>query len=392
MAIQTDLNIIHCDLDAFYAAVEQRDNPSLKGRPVIVGGRPDSRGVVATCSYEARVYGVKSAMPLAEARRLCPEAVFLPVDMKRYGEASRQVFEIFSRFTPDIEPLSIDEAFLDVTGSLSIFGSAEKIAWDIKKAVLNEAGLIISTGISYNKFLAKLATDLGKPDGMKIIRREEATHVLSLLPVSRLWGVGTKTQQILKRMGIETIGDLAVTPPDILEKHLGQAGMFFRELAHGIDNRKVETDREVKSMGREITFDEDIDDRHQLEACLLQFSYLLGRRLRRTKLEARTVTIKVRYHDFKTVNRSKTLDGYTASSTVLYETALFLLRKLGKGRGRIRLIGLSVSNLRSFEVLEQFSLFKNESVSRSEELLDQINDRFGENTIITANLLPYREK
>lgn len=392
MASKTELNIIHCDLDAFYAAVEQRDNPSLKGRPVIVGGRPDSRGVVATCSYEARTYGVKSAMPLSQARRLCPEAIFLPVDMKRYSEASRQVFDIFYRFTPDIEPLSIDEAFLDVTGSASTFGSAEKIAWDIKKAVLNEVGLIISTGISYNKFLAKLATDLGKPAGMKIIRRDEAITFLSPLPVSRLWGVGAKTRQILKRMGIATIGDLAVTPPEVLEKRLGQAGTFFWELAHGIDNRQLETDREVKSIGREITFDKDIHDQHQLEEYLLQFSHLLGRRLHRAGMEARTVTIKVRYHDFKTVNRSKTLNCHTANSTVLHETALSLLNKLEQGRDSVRLIGLSVSNLRSLEGLEQGSLFVDESVSRSEEVLDQINDRFGENTIIRASLLPYREK
>ncbi|MGE5545067.1 MAG: DNA polymerase IV [Bacillota bacterium] len=392
MAIKTDLSIIHCDLDAFYAAVEQRDNPALRGRPVIVGGRPDSRGVVATCSYEARAYGVKSAMPLSQARRLCPEAVFLPVNMKRYGQASRQVFEIFSRFTPDIEPLSIDEAFLDVTGSLSIFGSAERIAWDIKKAVLEEVGLIISTGISYNKFLAKLATDLGKPNGMKIIRREEATAVLSPLPVSRLWGVGSKTRQILKRMGIETIGDLALTPPEVLDKHLGQAGTFFWELAHGIDNRRVEKEREVKSIGREITFDKDLDDQHRLKEYLLQFSHLLGRRLHRAGMEARTVTIKVRYHDYKTVNRSKTLSGYTANSTLLYETALSLLSKLDQGRGSVRLIGLSVSNLRSFAGLEQGSLFVDDSAFRSEELVDRINDRFGENTLIRANLLPARKK
>lgn len=391
MAIEDNLTIIHCDLDAFYAAVEQRDNPSLRGRPVIVGGRPDSRGVVATCSYEARHYGIKSAMPLAQARRLCPEARFLPVDMKRYTEASRQVFEIFSRFTSDIEPLSIDEAFLDVAGSLTIFGSADRIAWDVKKMVHKEVGLIISTGISYNKFLAKLATELGKPDGMKTIRREEAITLLVPLPVSRLWGVGAKTRQILKGLGIETIGDLGETPPEVLEKHLGQAGTFFWQLAHGIDHRQVETDREVKSIGRETTFDKDINDHHKIEKYLLQFSHLLGRRLRLARMEARTVTIKVRYHDFKTVNRSKTLAGHTCSGTILYETALFLFGQLGQERGSIRLIGVSVSNLRSTGKLEQGSLFTGDA-SRLEEVLDRINDRFGENTLTKANLLPSPKK
>lgn len=390
--INDNLTIIHCDLDAFYAAVEQRDNPVLRGRPVIVGGRPDSRGVVATCSYEARRFGVKSAMPLAQARRLCPEAVFLPVDIKRYAEASRQVFEIFSRFTPDIEPLSIDEAFLDVTGSLTIFGSAERMAQDIKRIVQAEVGLIISTGISYNKFLAKLATDLCKPDGMKTIRREEAVGVLSPLPVSRLWGVGARTQQSLKRLGIETIGDLANTPPEVLEKHLGQSGPFFWELAHGIDRRRVETEREMKSIGREITFDQDIDDPDLLEGYLLQFSHLLGRRLRRARMEARTVTIKIRYQDFKTINRSKSLSEYTANSTVLYETASLLFRQLSRDRRKIRLIGVSVSNLRSLETLQQGSLFAEDATSRSEEVLDRINERFGENTVIKANLLPPPDK
>jgi nucleotidyltransferase/DNA polymerase involved in DNA repair len=187
------------------------------------------------------------------------------------------VFEIFSRFTSDIEPLSIDEAFLDVSGSLTLFGSAERIAWDIKKIVKQEVDLIISAGISYNKFLSKLATELGKPDGMKTIRREEAITVLAPLPVSRLWGVGTKTQETLKRLGIEIIGDLAATQPEVLKKHLGQAGPFFWQLAHGIDQRQVETGREVKSIGRETTFDKDITDYRQLEKFLLQFSHQLGR-------------------------------------------------------------------------------------------------------------------
>ena len=279
-----------------------------------------------------------------------------------------------------------------MTGSLTIFGSAERMAREIKQAVHDEVGLIISAGISYNKFLAKLATDLDKPDGMRTIRREDAAQVLNPLPVSRLWGVGAKTQQTLKRLGIETIGDLANTPPGVLEKHLGQSGPFFWELAHGIDHRRVETEREMKSIGREITFDQDIDDSDLLENYLLQFSHLLGRRLRRARMEARTVTIKVRYQDFKTINRSRSLSEHTANSTVLYETASSLFGQLGRDRRRIRLIGVSVSNLRSLDTIQQGSLFAEDVTSRSEEVLDRINERFGENTLIKANLLPPQDK
>ena len=384
-----ELTIIHCDMDAFYAAVEQRDNPSLRDKPVIVGGQPGSRGVVATCSYEARKFGIRSAMPLAQAYHLCPQAIFLPVDMKRYQEASRQVFAILEQYTPLVEPLSIDEAFLDVAGCLSLFGSVENIARQIKQQVHRETGLTISIGISYNKFLAKLATDLGKPDGLKTIRRSEVTEILSPLPVSRLWGAGPKTCQSLARLGITTIGQLRETKVEVLKNHLGTSGIILWQLAHGQDPRPVEPQREIKSMGKETTFPHDTDDYEYLEQVILEFSRTVARRLRQAGMEARTITLKIRYHDFHTITRSRTLDTSTSSDTVIYQTATDLLHKLDRSRGSIRLIGVSATNLQNASSWQQGSLFATTTSQQKqlEKVLDQINDRFGENTITRASLL-----
>ncbi|MEN6462889.1 MAG: DNA polymerase IV, partial [Syntrophomonas sp.] len=280
MSRNDELFIMHCDLDAFFAAVEQRDNPELIGKPVIVGGQPDSRGVVSTCSYEARKFGVRSAMPIVQARRLCPHAIFLPVNMSRYQEASRQVFHIFSTYTPIIEPLSIDEAFLDLTGCTGIFGSMETIARQIKTRVKSEVGLNISVGISYNKFLAKLATELGKPDGLRIITCADTPAVLAPLPVSYLWGVGEKSRQQLQRMGINTIGELAKMNPEVLERQMGPHARVYWELAQGIDRRAVEVSRKRKSVGREITFQHDINDNIKLKTVLLDIAGQVSRRLR----------------------------------------------------------------------------------------------------------------
>jgi DNA polymerase-4 len=389
MTRDNELTIIHCDMDAFYAAVEQRDNPSLRGKPVIVGGQPGSRGVVATCSYEARKFGIRSAMPLARAYHLCPQAVFLPVDMKHYREASRQVFTILEQYTPLVEPLSIDEAFLDVTGCLSLFGSVENIAQQIKQQVHRETGLTISVGISYNKFLAKLATDLGKPDGLKSIRRSEVTEILSPLPVSRLWGAGPKTCQSLARLGITTIGQLRETAVEVLKNHLGASGILLWQLAHGHDPRPVEPHREIKSMGKETTFPHDTDDYEYLEQVILEFSRTVARRLRQAGMEARTITLKIRYHDFHTITRSRTLDTSTSSDTVIYQTATDLLHKLDRSRGSIRLIGVSASNLQNADSWQQGSLFATTTPQQKqlEKVLDQINHRFGENTITRASLL-----
>jgi len=385
-----ELSIMHCDLDAFFAAVEQRDNPELMGKPVIVGGRPDSRGVVATCSYEARKFGIRSAMPLAQARRLCPGAAFLPVAMSRYQEASRQVFQIFSTYTPVIEPLSIDEAFLDLTGCSSVFGSMEDIARQIKSRIKSEVGLNISVGISYNKFLAKLATELGKPDGLRVITCSDTAAVLNPLPVSYLWGVGEKSRQQLQRMGINTIGELAEMRPEALERNMGPHARIYWELAHGIDRRVVEAGHKRKSVGREITFQHDIDDNTELETVLLDLAGQVSRRLRQQDIGARTITLKLRYSDFKTLTRRITLPLAASSQDAIYHAANDLFKKVFGLGGSIRLLGIYASGLEPASNVVQGDLFASEQVNKNDTLdqaLDKIRDRFGEKIITRASLL-----
>lgn len=384
------LNIIHGDLDAFYATVEQRDNPVLRGKPVIVGGDPDSRGVVATCSYEARRYGVKSAMPLAQALRLCPDGVFLPVNMKLYRQASRQVMAIMASYSPLFEPLSIDEAFLDVSGCEALFGSADKIAREIKQRVYQENGLTISMGVSYNKFLAKLATELGKPDGFYVIDRENMFDLLTTLPVSYIWGVGSKTMRILEKLDIRTIGDLRDTPHHILEKKLGSSAALFLNLAQGIDDRKVEPDRARKSMGKEITFDQDVNDPEYLGTVILDFAGQLARHLRRLNLQARTVTVKVKYQNFQTITRTKALPEPTNAELAFNQAAQELLSRLNLTNVQVRLVGLSLGNLCPKDAFEQGLLFDQPARLENQQLeqaLDQIRDRFGEKIITRASLL-----
>ncbi|MEA4925526.1 MAG: DNA polymerase IV [Syntrophomonadaceae bacterium] len=385
------LTIMHCDLDAFYAAVEQRDNPELTGKPVIVGGQPDTRGVVSTCSYEARKFGVRSAMPLAQARRLCPDAIFLPVAMSRYQEASRQVFAILHTYSPIIEPLSIDEAFLDLTGCTTVFGTVESIGREIKKRVRSEVGLTISVGISYNKFLAKLATELGKPDGLKIITRAETAAVLNPLPVSYLWGVGQKARQQLQRMGINTIGELAGLSPARLERQMGAHARVYWELAQGIDPRVVEVDHNRKSVGREITFPYDIANREELENVLLDLSVQVSRRLRRQRLLARTITLKLRYGNFRTLTRRTTLSRASSHDDTIYGAARELFARVFAEGDRIRLLGIYGSGLEPATGVAQGELFASAEQKRNETLdqtLDQIRDRFGEKIITRASLLP----
>ena len=391
MYVDSEMYIIHCDLDAFFASVEQRDNPALRGKPVIVGGTPQSRGVVSTCSYEARRYGVKSAMPASQALKLCPQGVFLPVDMKRYQEASRQVFKILSDYTPLMEPLSIDEAFLDVKGCTSLFGPAEAIARTIKERVLAEVGLTISTGISYNKFLAKLASELGKPDGFKVITRQDARSVLDPLPVSCLWGVGKKTRQVFEHMGINTIGEVRQVPLELLEKRLGSSARAILDMACGIDLRPLDTARTARSMGREITFEQDVLEPEQLEKALLQFSEYLGQKLRTAALKARSVTIKVRYHDFKTVTRSRTMTPSIFSDLDIYDTAVSLLRETHPGK--VRLIGLQVE-LDYPRELVQGSIFETGETEENlliDKTIDLLRERFGNDAITRASLLNNEE-
>ena len=269
--------IMHVDMDAFYAAIEQRDNPELKGKPVIVGGTIESRGVVSTASYEARKYGVHSAMAMTEAHRRCPDGVYLPVDMQKYRRVSRQLMEIFHRFTPDVEAISLDEAFLDLTGSQKLFGPAEEIGMEIKRLIREELQLTASVGLSYNKFLAKLASDMDKPDGFYRILPEELEEKVWPLPIRRMMGVGGKTSQMLEQMGVTTIGQLAKVNTGLLEHLLGKQGVVMHQVANGIDDRRVEPVRESKSVGRETTFPQDICEQYLLETILFTLAELAAR-------------------------------------------------------------------------------------------------------------------
>jgi DNA polymerase-4 len=294
--------IIHVDMDAFYASVEQLDNPEFIGKPVIVGGDPKQRGVVSAASYGAREFGVHSAMPMSKAIRLCPNAIVLPVRMKRYVELSQQIHAIFEKFTPQIEPISLDEAFLDVTESLQLFGSAEKIGRDIKHQIKEQLGLVASVGIAANKFLAKLASDLDKPDGFVVITEKNKQQILDSLPVSKIWGVGKVTEKALRSKGINTIGQLRKTPADILEGIFGDQTPHMLRLAQGIDSREVESSREAKSISSEQTFATDITNKNILLNVLLNQVEDIAQRLRTNDLEARTIKRVIRLiHLFSSV-------------------------------------------------------------------------------------------
>ncbi len=383
-------SIIHCDMDAFYASVEQLSNPELQDKPVVIGGNPKSRGVVATCSYEARKFGIRSAMPLAEAFRRCPHAIFLPPDFSKYKKASKEMHKIFYDYTPLIEPISLDEAFLDVTGSLNLFGTVESIGTEIKQRVKQELGLTVSVGIAHNKFLAKLASDMSKPDGFLVISRERLQEFLDPLDVGRIWGVGQKTAQRLKNLNIRTIRDVRLLDKRILENLFGSYGHQLYLLARGIDNRPVESDRQVKSVGREITFAVDITAYDQLERVVMELSVDVGRHLRRTQMQGKTVTLKVKYNDFKTITRSKTLDIAANLDEIIYSEARGLLENtLTKP---IRLIGVSVHNLTE-KSDNQLSLFGEgeESKSKLTRAMDIVRDKFGEESITRARLLDVKD-
>ena len=335
--------IIHLDLDAFYASVETLDNPEIAGKPVIVGGG-GKRGVVTAASYEARKFGVHSAQPVATARRLCPDGVFLPVRMGRYKEMSDRVFEIFRRFSPLVEALSIDEAFLDVTGTDRLFGGALEVARKIKEAVASETGLTVSAGVAASKFVAKIASDMNKPDGLTVVPRGKEKEFLGPLPVGKMLGVGKVTETALHRMGVKTIGDLASVLAENLKKRFGKHGLHLHRLANGIDDREVEPEHEVKSIGHEDTYDEDIRDREAIGKELLSLAHRVSSRLRRKGFRGRTVTLKVKYHDFTQVTRAATLPSPTDDGATIYRIVLPLLNKTEAGRRPVRLLGISVSH------------------------------------------------
>jgi DNA polymerase-4 len=380
--------IIHIDMDAFYASVEQKDSPSLKGKPVIVGGGEEKRGVVSSASYEARVFGVRSAMPTSQAKKLCPQGIFLPVRMHRYQEVSERIFAILRDYTPLIEPLSLDESFLDVTGSERLFGPALEIAREMKKRIKETTGLTASAGIAPNKFLAKIGSDLKKPDGLVEIGPEEIAEFLKDLPVSRLWGVGEATERILKEMGIWWVGQLTTYPAEGLERKLGKFGLGLVALARGEDDRPVTPESEAKSLSQEETFTPDLGDLEKMKKILLSQSERIGWELRRERLKGYTIHLKVRYPDFSMVTRSTTLRAPTDQDIEIYQAALRLLNKTEALRKRARLLGVGISNLGHRHGPEQLSLLdcNREKVERSTAAVDRIREKFGPTAIQRASL------
>lgn len=384
--------ILHVDMDAFFAAIEQRDHPEYRGKPVIVGGSKESRGVVSTASYEARKFGVHSALPMAEAVRRCPDGIYLPVDMRKYRSVSRQIMQIFQQFTPEVEAISVDEAFLDVTGSQKLFGTAEEIGRKIKKQIQQELHLTASVGLSYNKFLAKLASDMDKPDGFYTILPEELEQKVWSLSIRRMMGVGSKTAQLLEQMGVNTIGKLARMDVGLLEHLLGKQGVQMHELANGIDQRQVEPVRESKSVGRETTFPQDIRERYVLETILFTLTDDVCHTLRSSGLKGKTVSIKIRYPDFHVITRAVTLEHYTSSFEPVFAAVQSLMAQNYKDNTAVRLIGVTVSNLKKEEqIVEQQDLFVDaaatEKLNELNRVMDRINGKYGGDTVHRARKL-----
>jgi len=380
--------IIHADLDAFYASVEVLDDPSLRGKPVIVGGGPTERGVVSAASYEARTFGVQSAMPLRTAGRRCPHGVFLPGRPDRYRELSEQVMAIFASYTPAVEPISLDEAFLDVTASRAVFGDGPTIGRTIKDRVLAEVGLVVSVGVATNKLCAKVASDLRKPDALVIVPPGGEATFLAPLPIRRLWGVGPQAQAALAEYGVTTIGQLATMAPGTLHRRFGRHGDDLAARARGVDPSSVATAGRPKSIGHEHTFDRDTIDPRQMEATLLDVAESVASRLRRHDLAAGSVQIKLRYEGFETLTRQAPLARQTREAGPLYDAAIALLRRtLVEGRG-VRLVGLTAINLSDAQQLTLFDApGRTDRLARS---IDVVRERFGDRAITRARLLTER--
>lgn len=387
--------ILHVDMDAFYASVEQRDRPELMGRPVIVGGSPQGRGVVAAASYEARRYGVHSAMPTATALRQCPDAVLLAPRIGYYAQVSRQIHEIFERFTPLVEPLSLDEAFLDVRGSVRLFGSPIEIAHQIKATIREELHLVASVGVAPNKFLAKVASDLEKPDGLVVVDEGSEQEFLDPLPVGRLWGVGRVAGRAFEQLGIRTIGQLGRLPEDTLVAKFGSAGQHLWTLARGLDTRSVVPEHQAKSISHETTFERDIRDREALRAWLLDLTDQVSRRVRAQGLRGKTVQLKVRFSDFRTITRAQSLAEPTDVTDEIWRTVSQLFDdRLPAPLPPVRLLGMGVSGLAPSG--EQQSLLfggeQRERQSRLDSATDRIRERFGTGAIARAAAIEQHKK
>ena len=407
---------MHVDMDAFFASVEQLDHPEYKGHPVIVGGL-SSRGVVATASYEARKFGVHSAMPISRAKKLCPHGIYVYPNMARYKEISQIIHKVMEEFTPIIEPLSLDEAFLDVTGITHKFTGPKALGRAIKDRVFEETGLIISAGLAPNKFLAKLASDLDKPDGLVVIPYGKECESLANLPIKRIWGVGPSTERRLKDGGFALIKDVqALSDEKPLVPYVGNQARRIWELARGIDERPVEPDRQIQSVGNEETYESDVEDPAVIDLELHYFANRVAKRLRKYGLMGHTVSIKVRYNDFKTVSRQKRLDSSTDQERVIYDTSVLLWNKLmrdalsAKQEERevmgatprpkfdnsilevpvkpIRLLGVTVSGLSAEGIVQDdlFSIGADEKDEKLSTVLDSLSSKFGEGAIMSGAL------
>lgn len=385
--------ILHVDLDAFFAAVEQRDDPKLRGKPVLVGGTV-KRGVVASCSYEARRFGIRSAMPMAEAMRRCPHAIVVRHHMDRYAEASEGFFAILRDYSPEVEGLSLDEAFLDCTGSERLLGDGASIGRAIKQRVRDELALVASVGVAPIKLAAKIASDIDKPDGLRVVTEDQLLPFLHGLPVGRLWGVGEKTREVLASMGIQTIGDVARYPIQALCARLGENhGRHLAALARGEDAREVVSEDGAVSIGHEETFDDDLDDKGEIAVILLDQADRVAARLRAAELRANVVVLILKYDDFRRITRRTTLDAATSDGGVLARTAIDLLGKVPieprKGM-RVRLCGVSTTNLESRDAPRQLG-FDEASRARGERLgdtIDKVAAKFGKSAIRRAILVP----
>jgi len=377
--------IFHIDLDAFFVSVEQALDPKLKGRPVIVGGDPERRGVVASASYEARPFGIHAGMPLSRARLLCLQATFIQANFPRYRDASAKFMTILADFSPYIEPLGLDEAYLDVTGYEEPYGSPQKLALAIKERIYKELKLIASVGIATCKVVAKIASDLCKPNGLLEIAPGEEQDFLSPLPIGKLPGVGKTTEQKLKRMGVTTMGELASLPLEVVKRHFGAIGLVIHRCANGIDDRRVEAPGKPKSISQQITFAQDTLDRHFLEANLHKLCEEISTELRCQDKQARCVTLKLRYADFKTISRQVCLKEAGNTSQVIFTTALQLLNKALARQGKpIRLIGVRISNLVGKE--RQLRMFDSETakLEQLDKAINKIRRKYGQASIKTG--------
>lgn len=377
--------ILHVDLDAFFAAVEQHDRPELQGKPVIVGGGgPNDRGVVSAASYEARRFGVRSAMPLRTAAALCPDGIFVPVNGKRYAAVSRQVMTVLRRFTPRIEQVSIDEAFMDVSGTSGLFGTGPEIAAQIKTAIREETALTASVGVAGNRLVAKIASDLRKPDGLVVVPIGDEAAFLAPLAIERLWGVGPSTRRALSDYGVRTIGDLAALPDDLLRRRFGRHGPELAARARGVGETEVGGHEAAKSVSQEHTFDVDTADWQVVERTLLALSEGVAGRLRADGLRCATVTVKIRDSDFVTITRQRKLPDATDATHLIWQTAVDLTRREVHGM-RVRLLGVGASGLADRQQLVLFDTDDRER--KATAAIDSIRHKYGPRAIRRARLL-----